>query len=168
MQMLSMILASWAILAAPALADGLAGGGSHAPGAAARLAQEERKLLDLINGYRQAQGLQTLSWNDRLAAAAAAHNDDMVRRDYFGHCGPDGTCLPARLAAAGYEFRAAAENLAAGQRTPLAVLRAWQGSPGHDENLLAETMAEAGLDLDPRQAAGAQRLWTLVLAQPAD
>lgn len=156
------------------LIERLAGGGSHAPGAAARLAEEERRLLDLINRYREANGLHALAWSDRLAEAAAAHNDDMTRRDYFGHCGPDATrgsvdtCLPARLSATGYRFRSAAENLAAGQRTPLSVLRAWQASPGHDSNLLAAPMTEAGVDLDPRQAGGAQRLWTLVLGQPAE
>jgi uncharacterized protein YkwD len=92
----------------------------------------------------------------------------MARHDYFDHCGPDRTCLPSRLSAAGYRFRSAAENLAAGHRTPLSVLRAWQASPGHDANLLAAPMTEAGIDLDPRQVRGAQRLWTLVLGQPAE
>lgn len=165
---LALAFSLWAIIAAPAAAMDLAGGGSHAPGVAARLAQEERRLLELINRYRQDHGLGALAWSERLADAARAHNDDMVRGGYFGHCSPDGRCLPNRLSAAGYRFRGAAENLAAGQRTPLAVLRAWQGSPGHDENLLAAPMSEAGIALDPRSVRGAQRLWTLVLGRPAD
>ncbi|SME88129.1 Cysteine-rich secretory protein family protein [Tistlia consotensis] len=164
---LSLLFAFSAILAPACHAADLAGGGSAAPGAAGKLAQEERTLLELINGYRQARGLGRLAWNDHLAAAARAHNEDMARHDYFAHCSPSGDCLPNRLAAAGYRYRAAAENLAAGQRTPLSVLRAWQNSPGHDENLLAGPMTEAGIDLDPRTVKGAQRLWTLVLGQPA-
>ncbi len=155
------------MIALPALADGLAGGGSPAPGVAERLDREERKLLELINGYRRARGLDPLVWDERLADAADAHNQSMARGDYFAHCSPDGTCLPDRLAAAGYDFAAAAENLAAGQRTPLSVLRAWRDSPGHNENLLAESLTHAGIDLDPRQVRGARRLWTLVLARPA-
>lgn len=161
-----LIFSFCAIVAAPCLADTLSGG-SQAPGAAVRLAQEERKLLELINGYRHQRGLAALAWNDSLAAAAAAHNEDMVRNDYFAHCGPTGRCLPNRLAAAGYDFESAAENLAAGHGTPLSVLRAWQGSAGHDGNLLAAPMTEAGIDFDPRQVKGAKRLWTLVLARPA-
>ncbi|MEX0760546.1 MAG: CAP domain-containing protein [Tistlia sp.] len=167
-QKLSLALVLWAIVATPSLADNLVGGGSQAPGAEARLAREERTLLDLINGYRQSHGLAALAWNDRLAEAAAAHNDAMARGGYFAHCSPGGACLPARLGAAGYRFRSAAENLAAGQRSPRTVLRAWQGSPGHDENLLAPAMTEAGIDADPREIRGARRLWTLVLARPAD
>lgn len=167
MQKLSMVFAFWAILAPPSLADTLAGGGGHAPSAAEWLVREEQKLLALINSYRREQDLRPLTWSDRLAEAAAGHNDEMVRHDQFGHCSPDERCLPDRLGEVGYRFLAAAENLAAGQRSALSVLRAWQNSDGHDANLLAEQMTEAGIDLDPREVEGASRLWTLVLARPA-
>lgn len=126
-------------------------------------------LLVQINAYREARGLPVVKRSPRLEAAAAVHNADMATRGYFAHVAPDGGSLRDRLETQGYAFRFAAENLVSGQRTPRDVLQAWQESPGHDANLLAPRVTEAGIAFSGN-AGGTQSglLWTLVLAAPLD
>nr|WP_306821499.1 CAP domain-containing protein [Metabacillus litoralis] len=42
-------------------------------------------------------------------------------------------------------FRTAAENLAAGQRTPKEVVNAWMNSQGHRANILKKEVSEIGV-----------------------
>lgn len=42
-------------------------------------------------------------------------------------------------------FQTAAENLAAGQRTPKEVVNAWMNSPGHRANILKKEVSEIGV-----------------------
>ncbi|MEI8635057.1 pre-peptidase C-terminal domain-containing protein [Vibrio sp. PP-XX7] len=55
-----------------------------------------------------------LTWNCKLATAAAVHNQDMVTNDYFDHIGSDGTEPWDRAEAAGYSYSYIGENIAAG------------------------------------------------------
>jgi len=49
-----------------------------------------------------------------------------------------------RLAAAGYKWRAFAENIAYGQRGPEDVTESWMGSAGHRANMLNGSYTEIG------------------------
>jgi uncharacterized protein YkwD len=40
------------------------------------------------------------------------------------------------MTAAGYTYRMAAENIAAGHRSPADVVKGWMNSPGHRANIL--------------------------------
>lgn len=52
--------------------------------------QEVQDFVQLLNEYREEQGLSTLEWHDDVAAAALSHSQDMRDRDYFSHEDPDG------------------------------------------------------------------------------
>ena len=65
------------------------------------------------------------------------HAQDMATRGYFDHTTPEGVTFDARITAAGYAWSRAAENIAAGQRDPAAVMAAWMDSAGHRRNILA-------------------------------
>ncbi len=92
------------------------------------------EVVALTNRRRAEHGLGPLAWADRLAAAAQAHNDDMVRRGFFAHESPDGRSVADRVRSAGYDHRVVAENIAAGQRTTAEVVRGWMDSPVHRAN----------------------------------
>jgi uncharacterized protein YkwD len=101
-----------------------------------------------MNAHRITAGCPALAWNEQVAEVAAAHSRDMVQRDYFSHTNPDGDSPFARLANAGIQYSAAAENIAAGYPTGVAVLAGWLGSPGHRSNIENCNLTEHGVGLE--------------------
>lgn len=107
----------------------------------------EAEVLTRINA-RRAQGA-TCGTNGRFAAqpplvassekltcVARAYAKDMSNRHYFSHTDPSGRSPFDRMVAAGITYRAAAENIAQGQRTPQEVVDAWMKSDGHCANIM--------------------------------
>ena len=122
-------------------------------------------LVCLHNQIRVQNGLGTLAENGALAAAAAAHSDDMLRRDYFAHDTPEGGSFVDRIIAARYAGRndgwTLGENLAWGTgdlSTPAALMNSWMNSPGHRENVLKADYRGSGPGHPPRHA-DRRRLW---------
>ena len=94
------------------------------------------QVLDIVNAERSAKpGCGPLVVDDRLAAAAQGHSDDMAQNDYFSHTSLDGSTPLDRAEAAGFTGFGG-ENIAMGQRSPEDVMAAWMGSAGHRDNIL--------------------------------
>jgi uncharacterized protein YkwD len=55
-------------------------------------------MIAAVNARREANGLAPYLPDDQLAAAALAHSQDMVVRDYLSHVSPNGLGLRDRLA----------------------------------------------------------------------
>lgn len=53
-----------------------------------------------------------LQWDDRLAAAAREHSEDMARNGFFSHKGSDGSDPALRTSKAGIQWRCTGENIA--------------------------------------------------------
>ena len=96
-------------------------------------------------GEKKMPAAKPLRPNQQLTAAAQDHAEDMARRAYFEHETPEGITPSQRMSRAGYSWRATAENIAAGQRTPEAVVRGWLDSPGHCENLMSRKYRDIGV-----------------------
>lgn len=106
----------------------------------------ESRLLAAVNRARARRDLPPLSFDRRLAAAAEGHSRAMAERDFFAHCNLDsGSSASGRAEAAGYEWRAIAENLSVGYATADQVVEGWLDSRGHRENLLSPRYQEAGV-----------------------
>ncbi|MEJ2853407.1 MULTISPECIES: CAP domain-containing protein [unclassified Saccharothrix] len=95
----------------------------------------EAKVFNLTNAERAAHGCPALGIDERLDKAARGHSADMAANNYFSHTSQDGRTFADRIKAAGYPSPGA-ENIAAGQRTPEAVVKGWMESPGHRANIL--------------------------------
>lgn len=111
---------------------------------------EAARVVALVNEARAAAGCKPLRVDDRLTKAAQAHSTDMVERGYFSHTTPDGVDPSARMRAAGFDGGFAAENIAAGQSTPEAVMGSWMNSPGHRGNILDCDLSLIGVGVDKR------------------
>ena len=99
---------------------------------------ERRDVIELaqrVNRRRGAVGCPALIWDDRIAAVAQRHSEDMARRGYFDHTNLRGKDPFDRLHDAGIEYRAAAENLAEGYPDARKALEGWLRSRGHRANL---------------------------------
>ena len=97
----------------------------------------ERQSFELANATRAQRGLDLFVWNDRVAAVARKHSEDMAARGYFDHVNPDGDSPGDRLEAAGLDWRGYGENIAAGHSDAIDAHHAWMNSEGHRSNLLS-------------------------------
>ncbi len=97
------------------------------------------EVLDLLNAQREEAGLDPLVMDETLLEVAmqrAAEN-----RYYYSHTRPDGTdCFTLFPPAWGM-----AENIAAGQLSPKAVMTSWTNSSGHYANMMNEGFTDVGI-----------------------
>jgi uncharacterized protein YkwD len=130
--------------------------GSGAPAAATtpferspQSASAQSDLIALINAYRSSNGLQQLSPNGALTAAAAWMAGDMASRNYVGHISSDGRSPTQRMTTFGYPATSlhTGENLGAGYETAGAVLAGWQESAAHNAVLLNPNYDAVGIGL---------------------
>lgn len=155
------------LLAGPAALLALAGCVAAAPAPEPRRTPppagsttEARALAERVNRHRQSRGLHALVWDERIAAVARRHSEDMARRGYFSHETPEGVDPFERLRRAGIEFRAAAENIGEGDGGGERMLRGWLASPGHRANLESQATTHHGI-------GRSGRFWTHVFVRPA-
>lgn len=105
----------------------------------------EQEVLKLTNEFRRANGRDSLVLDQSLERAADRHTQLMATGDFFSHTGKDGSKPWDRAKSAGYESGYVGENIAAGYRTPKAVVDGWINSPGHRANMLNADYNEIGL-----------------------
>lgn len=106
------------------------------------LKNEAFAVLALINEIRLENGLNELTWNYSLEESASTRTYEIVNT--FEHTRPDGNDW---YTAINTSFKAAGENIAAGQSTPTQVVNEWMASPGHRENILNPNFTKMGVAL---------------------
>ncbi|MBE3134930.1 MAG: CAP domain-containing protein [Acidobacteria bacterium] len=120
-------------------------------------------LVEQTNDVRSRSGLGTLTLNPLLSQAAQAKALDMGARGYFSHTTPDGLSAWDLITAAGYEFQAAAENLAVGLGSDDVLVTAWMASPGHRHNILNERYTEIGIGIARGRYKGQDTIFVVQL-----
>lgn len=139
------------------------------------MAASDLQMLDQLNRARAASrscgdeakpAVGPLAWNCAIRQAAQGHSDDMASNNFFSHTGSDGLTLAERLAEAGYQWSAAAENIAAGQRTVDEVMQAWLDSPGHCVNIMGENYSEVGAAVAENPDSQYGLYWTQNFGRP--
>ena len=103
-----------------------------------------QQILSLTNQDRAEHGLQPLSWNPALVAAAQAHTERMANEKSLSHQYPGEQDVSARAAQAGAHFQAIAENIAMGP-SPKAIEKQWMNSTPHRTNILDPQMNVIGI-----------------------
>lgn len=110
-------------------------------------AQVRTAMLEQVNAERRAAGVEPLTADPRLDAAAQKHAEDMLARVFYNHISPEGTTPRQRVQAAGYLADAVGENIAAGHFTVEAALDAWLHSSGHRRNILDPRFRNLGVGI---------------------
>lgn len=95
-------------------------------------------LLAEINRYRQENGLNGLRFDPGLVRLAQKHSFEMFRDKRISHGN-----FSQRFELA--DSRLCVENVGWHYSNPLNIFDAWRGSRGHDQNLLREGIARAGI-----------------------
>jgi uncharacterized protein YkwD len=113
---------------------------------------DELKFLQLINDYRQQNGLKPLLLSDTLEVSAVHHSRDMARYSFFAHITKASSYYPVgdqpwdRMAQEGYDYNTyKGENIAVGYETAEQVFTAWRNSPEHNHAMLDGRYREIGI-----------------------
>ena len=105
----------------------------------------ENQVIQLTNQERVKNGLKPLTANWELSRVARFKAMDMRDHQYFSHTSPTYGSPFTMIQKFGITYREAAENIAAGQQTPQAVVQSWMNSPGHRANILNARYNQIGV-----------------------
>lgn len=120
-----------------------------------------KKMLDLVNADRAANGLQPVAWDPIAAAAGQQHSEEMAQFGYMSHWNMDGYGPEYRYSRAGgldysqenvYRLVFTWQN---GQGAPIEdwekvvvdAETAWMNSPGHRKNILTPEHTHLGVGI---------------------
>lgn len=106
----------------------------------------EKRMLDLVNAERVANGLQPLAPDPELTEVARRHSADMFARGYFAHDTPEGLSPFDRMKEANVRFLTAGENLALAPTLSVAHT-GLMNSPGHRANILRPQFGRVGIGI---------------------
>jgi uncharacterized YkwD family protein len=109
---------------------------------------------------RRKAGLKPLVADIALSKGARAKSEDFVKSGYFGHTSPKYGSPFNMMRTFGISYRNAGENIASGQSTPEAVVRAWMNSPGHRANIMSSKYNKIGVGYAYRSGGSYHHYWT--------
>ncbi|OAH58008.1 MULTISPECIES: SafA/ExsA family spore coat assembly protein [Bacillaceae] len=109
----------------------------------------EAEVIRLVNVERQKAGLKPLTQNWELSRVAQIKSQDMMKNKYFGHNSPTYGTPFNMMKNFGITYKSAGENIAKGQTTPAAVMKAWMNSSGHKANILSKNFTQIGVGYEP-------------------
>lgn len=130
---------------------------------------EEVNFLNLINQYRQTNGLPALQINQKLSNSSSVYDQILAQLApsvvIFGETGCGHNCGNSywvdRIRAAGYGYNTyLGENMAAGQSTAQQVFTDWKNSPGHNANMLDANYCAIGIDFLVAPGSTYSYYWT--------
>lgn len=149
------------LAASPLLVQCASGGTLYPVVPGARIATssgEAGRAAQIISSYRAANGLGAVSVDARLNEAAAYQARAVAGTGSLSHGD-----FAGRMAQFGIRGTAA-ENLAAGSNDAAEVIVRWEGSPGHNVNLLLPGARRIGFARADSPGSGWARYWALVVA----
>jgi uncharacterized protein YkwD len=127
-------------------------------------AVDPARAAAVINAYRAKNGIAPLTIDPRLNDTAAAYARAMGAADKLSH--EIGGTLRQRLAAAGYRFGMAGENVGVGYRDFDEVFEGWKRSPAHDRGMKDADMTLMGIGSFHDRKTNWQTFWCLQFARP--
>lgn len=119
------------------------------PTADMNVTNAEAEVVRLVNIERQNAGLKPLTQNWELSRVARIKSQDMMKNNYFAHNSPTYGTPFNMMKNFGITYKSAGENIAKGQTTPAAVMKAWMNSPGHKANILSSNFTQIGVGYEP-------------------
>ena len=127
-------------------------------------AQIPNRVLTQINLLRSQQGMQPLTLNPQLAAAAMAHSRDMSAQNRAWHFGSDGSSPPDRVRRAGYVGTLIGEAISESYENDMATLNAWMASRDTRDIIMDPKASEFGIGW--YQEPSGKIWWVLITGGP--
>ncbi len=104
-------------------------------------------IIALSNAKRGQEGLLPLKANAQLTVAAQRKAEDMIKKDYFSHNGPDNATPWKFILESGYSYWRAGENLAIHFDDSEPLFEAWMNSPDHKANIINHEYEDIGIGI---------------------
>jgi uncharacterized protein YkwD len=98
-------------------------------------------VASIISQYRKAHGLAAVKLDAELTAVAERQAQAMAKRGIMDH----NVAAPFSMRMAGVRVGAAGENLAEATKTWAETIQLWEGSAGHNANLLLADATHIGI-----------------------
>ena len=108
------------------------------------LSAYEQQVVTLVNQERAKVSLPALKVDAKLSEVAGIKSQDMKNLNRMSHDGTYGSPFDM-MKHFGVTYKSAGENIAQGQTTPAAVMKAWMNSPGHKANILSKNFTHIGV-----------------------
>ena len=125
---------------------------------------DEATAASMISGYRANNGLPAVTLDPELTRMAQGQAEVMAQRDKLDHAA--GKPFNVRLKAAGYDAKAAAENIGAGYHTLAEAFSGWRDSPPHRANMLLKDATRIGIAAVYTPKSKYKVYWAMIIAQP--
>lgn len=119
------------------------------------------KVIELVNAARAKEGLSPLTKDTTLTNLSNIRSKETAT--LFSHQRPDGTSWSMVLKQNNVSYTSAAENIAAGQNTPEAVVKEWMNSPSHRANIMNSKYNKIGVSCYVDQNAPYRYYWEQLL-----
>ncbi len=103
------------------------------------------EVIELVNIERANEGLSPLEKREDVCALADIRAEELTEE--FSHTRPDGRSCFTVFTDANVRWSALGENIAAGYRTPQAVMNGWMNSEGHRANILSSNFTGIGVSM---------------------
>ena len=127
---------------------------------------DPNNALNLINSYRQSQGVGAVSLNPALMSLAKGYAASLASNAKTNrNVQPDGK-LNARLQSAGYQAADVEESVTAGYHTFAEAFSGWRDSPPHRKTMLMKNATDMGIAAAYAPNTRYRVYWVLVMAQP--
>lgn len=124
----------------------------------------EKEVVRLVNVERQKNGLSALELDVALSKVAREKSKDMATKGYFSHTSPTYGSPFDMMKKFGIKYSTAGENIAMGQATAEAVVKAWMNSEGHRANILNKNFTKIGVGY--YKASNGSPYWTQMFIRP--
>lgn len=138
----------------------------------------EIETLNLINDYREENGLHPLQLSDTISTVSAHYAHDMAKYDAYGvpevhMSGPtdyyfEGATLTDRMNAEGYYGSRYGENIASGHAKAIDVFEGWRTSPPHNALMLDAEMNVIGIGLVENPETAYEEFWVTNFGSDVD
>ncbi len=125
----------------------------------------DARLLAATNQDRTDAQQAPLTLDSQLDAAAQAKANDMAAHNYWAHNAPDGKTPWTFIAASGYQYQAAGENLAYGFSSAGDTITGWMNSSEHRDNMLSASYQNVGFGIAQSPNYQGQGPATIVVAE---
>ncbi|MBO6755389.1 MAG: CAP domain-containing protein [Roseibium sp.] len=127
---------------------------------------DTNRFAAMLNAYRSENGLPPVQVDGVLNGVSRDMARHIAERDSMKTWAHSAFGLSQRLEKAGYQNIAAAENLGAGYASLEAAMIGWQGSEGHNRNLLNPYVTRVGIARTNRSDGTWRHFWAMTLARP--
>ena len=109
------------------------------------ITEMQKKNVELVNKFRVKNGKKAIAYSEKHSKIAMIKAKEMYDKKYYDHISPTYGDVYQMYEKFGIVLSGYAENILMGDTDPEYIVKRWEGSPGHRENMLEDYSPETKL-----------------------